>query len=301
MVMTAQHTKSVASRVVASSSARIGLLIVAVIVLAALCAPLLALKDPLAVDLANKLQPPGGEFLLGTDQAGRDLASRIVWGSRYSLSIALSSIAVGCLVGVTLGLIAGCLSGTLVERLILRLFDLMFSIPMLVWSIAIIGIVGTGPMQIGPFTIGNETKLVALIGASFIPALGRLTYAASLVEARADYVRAKKALGAGWLEVAVLEVLPNALPPVLIQATLFVGVAIIVEASLSFVGLGIQPPTPSWGTMLSDARSFIFSGHWWLPVFPGLAICLTVIGFNILGDGLRDAIDPKRAAKSSLV
>ncbi|MCD6732443.1 MAG: ABC transporter permease [Burkholderiaceae bacterium] len=274
---------------------------VVVIAMTALVAPMLGIRSPIEVDLANKLRSPGSTFLLGTDQAGRDLASRIVWGSRYSISIALASIGVGSLFGVSLGLIAGCLNGTLAERLITRLFDLMFSIPMLVWSIAIIGIIGTGPIEVGPFVVGNELKLIALIGASFVPALGRITYAVAMVEAKADYVRAKRALGASWIEIAILEILPNALPPVLIQATLFVGVAIIIEASLSFVGLGIQPPTPSWGTMLSDARSFIFSGHWWLPVFPGLAICLTVIGFNILGDGLRDAIDPKRAAKSMVI
>lgn len=292
---------TVMSRVTGSLSARIGLVIVGLVGFVALFAPWLAPLDPLAVDLAHRLESPNWQFLLGTDQAGRDLASRVIWGSRHSIVIALSAVAIGGFLGIGLGLIAGYLSGTFVESLIMRAFDLIFSIPMLVWSIAIIGIVGTGVMQIGPVSIDNQGKLIALIGLSFMPALGRITYSVALVEAKSDYVRAKRALGAGWLEITCLEILPNALPPALIQSTLFVGVAIIVEASLSFVGLGVQPPTPSWGTMLSDARTFIFSGHWWLPVFPGLAICITVIGFNILGDGLRDAIDPKSRATSNLV
>ena len=288
-------------RVADSLSARIGLGIVLLVIAVALCAPILAPFDPLAIDLAHKLQPPGGQFLLGTDQAGRDLASRIIWGSRHSIVISLSSIVIGCLFGITLGLVAGTLSGTLAEMVIMRFFDLIFSIPTLVWSIAIIGIIGTGALKVGPFELDNQVKLIALIGASFIPALGRITYSVALVEAKSDYVRVKKSLGAGWMEIACIEILPNVLPPALIQATLYMGVAIILEASLSFVGLGVQPPTPSWGTMLSDARTFIFSGQWWLPVFPGLAICVAVIGFNILGDGLRDALDPKSRATSTLV
>lgn len=293
------NQRSILKRITASVSAGIGLFIVGLVVIMALGAPFLAPGDPLAIDLTRKLEPPSAQFLLGTDQAGRDLASRIIWGTRYSISIALAAIAIGTLAGITLGLVAGYRSGTWAEVLIMRFFDLLFSIPMLVWAITIIGIFGAGVLVIGPFAFGNEIKLIALIGASFIPALGRITYATTLVESKADYVRAKKALGASWIEIIFLEVLPNALPPVLIQSTLFIGVAIIIEASLSFVGLGIQPPTPSWGTMLADARDFIFSGHWWLPVFPGLAICITVIGFNFFGDGLRDAIDPR--AKANLV
>lgn len=300
MPFTRAHN-TVLSRVLGSLSARIGFVIVGLVGMLALFAPWLSPMDPLAVDLAHRLEPPSAQFFLGTDQAGRDLASRVIWGSRHSIVIALSAVTIGSVLGIGLGLIAGYLSGTFVESLIMRLFDLIFSIPMLVWSIAIIGIVGTGVMHVGPLEIGNQAKLIALIGLSFMPALGRITYSVALVEAKSDYVRAKKSLGASWLEITCLEILPNALPPALIQATLFVGVAIIVEASLSFVGLGVQPPTPSWGTMLADARTFIFSGHWWLPVFPGIAICITVIGFNILGDGLRDAIDPKSSATSTLV
>lgn len=274
---------------------------VGMILLVALCAPWIAPYDPLAVDLDHKLQPPSVQFLLGTDQAGRDMASRIIWGSRYSLGISLAAVLVGSSIGIALGLIAGYHSGTSFEMVILRLFDLMFSIPMLVLSIAVIGIFGTGAMTVGPFSFGNEVRLVGLIAIAFIPVLGRITHASVLVESKADYVRAKKALGARWLEITFVEILPNAIPPALIQASLFVGVAIIVEASLSFIGLGIQPPSPSWGTLLSDARSYLYSGQWWLPFFPGLAICVTVVGFNYLGDGLRDAIDPRGETGATFV
>ena len=171
---------------------------------------------------------------------------------------------------MTLGLIAGFRQGSVIETIIMRTFDVLFSIPLLVLAIALIGIVGTGPITIGPMTVGDQAKLIALIGLSFTPALGRVTYGSTLVESRSDYVRAKRAQGANWLELLFLEILPNVVPPVLVQATLFIGVAIIVEASLSFVGLGVQPPAPSWGTMLADARSYIFSGEWWIALFPGL-------------------------------
>lgn len=299
--MSNEHTVNVLRRLIRSQSGRIGLVMVGAILLVALFAPWLAPHNPLAVDLTSKLQAPSAQFLLGTDQAGRDVASRIIWGSRYSLGIALAAVLVGSIVGITMGLIAGYLSGRWVEVLILRTFDLLFSIPMLVLSIAVIGILGTGAMSIGPFSFGNEARLVALIAIGFIPVLGRITHASVLVESKADYVRAKKVLGAGWMEITFIEILPNAIPPALIQASLFVGVAIIVEASLSFIGLGIQPPNPSWGTLLADARSYIFSGKWWLPLFPGLAICLVVVGFNYLGDGLVEAIDPRGGRGVGLV
>ncbi len=140
-----------------------------------------------------------------------------------------------------------------------------------------------------------------MIALSFTPALGRIAHACALVEARSDYVRAKRAQGAGWPELIFIDILPNAIPSVIVQSTLFVGVAIIVEASLSFVGLGIQPPTASWGTMLADARDYIFSGEWWMAVFPGIAICLAVVGFNLMGDDLRDILDPRGNSKSAFL
>jgi peptide/nickel transport system permease protein len=278
-----------------------GGLIVGGMVIFGILAPLLPLGDPLALDLSQRLVPPNFEHFLGTDQAGRDILSRIVWGSRESLMIAAGAVSFGALFGVTLGLVAGYMNGTVLEIIITRCFDILFSIPLLVLAIALMGILGTGPTVIGGIGIGNEVKLIVLIGLSFTPALGRLAYASALVEVKSDYVRAKRAQGAGWAELTFVEILPNAIPSAIVQATLFIGVAIIVESSLSFVGLGVQPPTPSWGTMLADARGYIVSGEWWMTTFPGLAICSTVIGFNLLGDVLRDVLDPRGGAISGFV
>jgi peptide/nickel transport system permease protein len=282
-------------------SGALGLLLVGIAALSGLLAPWLAPADPLSLDLNARLMPPGAAHLLGTDQAGRDLLSRIIWGSRESLLISSGAVLLGSVAGISLGLVAGYKSGSIVELLIMRMFDVLFSVPLLILAIAVIGIVGTGPVRIGPFMMGDQAKLIGLIGLSFTPALGRVTYSAALVEAKSDYVRAKKTQGASWLELAFVEILPNALPPAIVQATLFIGVAIIVEASLSFVGLGVQPPAPSWGTMLADARSYIFSGQWWIALFPGLAICLTVVGFNLLGDALRDLLDPRGSARAAFI
>lgn len=283
------------------SSGILGIALLASIGLAGALAPYVAPMDPLELDLGSRLTAPEAGHLFGTDQAGRDLLSRVIWGSRESLSIAFGAVALGSAVGVTLGLIAGFRQGTVLETIIMRTFDVLFSIPLLVLAIALIGIVGTGPITIGPITVGDQAKLIALIGLSFTPALGRVTYASTLVESRSDYVRAKRSQGASWVELLFLEILPNVVPPVLVQATLFIGVAVIVEASLSFVGLGVQPPAPSWGTMLADARNYIFSGEWWIALFPGLAICITVVAFNLMGDTLRDLLDPRAGIRSGFI
>jgi peptide/nickel transport system permease protein len=282
-------------------SGALGFLLVGITALCGLLAPWIAPADPLLLDLGARLLPPSAAHLLGTDQAGRDVLSRIIWGSRESLLISFGAVSLGCAIGVTLGLIAGYKSGSAVELLIMRTFDVLFSIPLLILAIALIGIIGTGPVRIGQIVISDQLKLVALIGLSFTPALGRVTYSAAIVEAKSDYVRAKRAQGASWLDLTFVEILPNALPPAIVQATLFIGVAIIVEASLSFVGLGVQPPAPSWGTMLADARRYIFSGEWWIALFPGIAICLTVVGFNLLGDALRDLLDPRGGARATFI
>jgi peptide/nickel transport system permease protein len=156
-------------------------------------------------------------------------------------------------------------------------------------------------MPVGPWTLPNESKIILLVGILYIPPLARVTYGGALVEGNADYVRARRMQGASGVAVMFGDVLPNCLSPVIVQATLLIAVGIVVEASLSFVGLCVEPPRPSWGGMLSDARKFIFSGEWWTFVFPGLAISLSVIGFNLLGDALREILDPRRSAGISAV
>jgi peptide/nickel transport system permease protein len=178
----------------------------------------------------------------------------------------------------------------------MRSMDALASIPMLIWAIAIVGIIGVGPVPLGPFTLPNESKIVILVGVLYMPPLARVAYGGALLEARADYVQARRLQGARTLPIMLGDVLPNCLSPVVVQATLLIAVGIVVEASLSFVGLGVEPPFPSWGGMLADARRYIFSGEWWTYVFPGLAISITVIGFNLLGDALRDTLDPRKTA-----
>ena len=280
--------------VLASRLGLLGGLVVLAVVLAALLAPLIAPYDPVAVDLEAKLQPPSAAHPMGTDQAGRDILSRALWGARVSLSVGVLAVAIGLLGGVALGTVAGFYAGGLLEQAIMRMVDALFSIPLLVWAIAVVGIVGVGPVTVGPVSIPNEGKVVLLVGLLYIPAIARVTYSVVLAESRADYVRARRVQGASDLEIMATEILRNCLSPLIVQATLFVAIGIIVEASLSFVGLGVQPPKPSWGSMLADARGYVFSGEWWLPVFPGLFISFTVIGFNLLGDALRDVLDPRR-------
>jgi peptide/nickel transport system permease protein len=280
---------------------RLGLVgagIIALVVLAAVLAPVIAPYNPVLVDLDSRLLPPGPNHIMGTDQSGRDIFSRVIWGARVSLEVGILAVVIGLIGGVTAGLLAGYYNGRLIEQAIMRTVDGLFSIPLLVWAIAVVGIVGVGPIELGPLSLPNEVKVTLLVGFLYIPSIARVTYAAALVESKADYVLARRVQGASDAEIMFGEVLRNCWSPVIVQATLFVAVGIIIEASLSFIGLGVQPPKPSWGTMLADARSYVFSGEWWLPVFPGLAISFSVIGFNLLGDALRDILDPRKTATS---
>jgi peptide/nickel transport system permease protein len=269
--------------------------IVTIIVLGAALAPWVAPYDPLALDLDARLAAPDAAHWMGTDQTGRDVLSRLIFGARASLQVGVLSVVIGVAGGVGLGLVAGYRSGGLLEQAIMRTMDALASIPLLIWAIALVGILGTGPLHAGPLTLGSEYRVVALIGVLYVPGLARVTHSVAQIEALADYVRARKVQGAGGLAIMLGDVLPNCLSPVIVQATLLVAIGIVVEASLGFVGLGVQPPRPSWGTMLADARNYQFSGEWWLALFPGLAISVTVIAFNVLGDALRDVLDPRRS------
>ena len=266
--------------------------IVLVVILAAVLAPLLAPYDPTRLELANKLAPPSLAHLMGTDQAGRDVLSRLIWGARPSLMVGFVAVAIALAGGVPLGLAAGYFGG-FVEEVAMRFVEILASIPLLIWAIATIGVLGVGPVRIGPVSFPNEAKLILVVGILNIPGIARITHALAQVEARADYVKARQLQGAGRIAIMLGDVLPNCVSPVIVQATLLVAVGIVIEASLSFIGLGVQPPEPSWGSMLADARNYVLTGEWWLPVFPGLSISLAVIGFNLLGDSLRDLLDPR--------
>jgi peptide/nickel transport system permease protein len=271
----------------------IGACLVLLIVADGLLAPWIAPHDPLQVDMIQALTEPGPGHWFGTDQAGRDVLSRVIWGGRTSLEVSLFAAVIGCIGGVALGLLAGFFSGGWLEQLLMRVLDAMAAIPLLIWAIALVGILGVGPFTVAGITFGNEVKLLMLLGVLYIPTLARITYASALAEARNNYVAARRLQGVSPLRIMVSDVLPNCLSPVIVQATLLLAIGIIIEASVSFVGLGVQPPSPSWGNMLADARNYLFSGEWWLSVFPGAAISLSVVAFNLLGDGLRDAMDPR--------
>lgn len=271
--------------------------IVGLIVLAAIFAPLIAPYDPLALNIEDRLAAPDMKHWLGTDQGGRDVLSRILFGARASLSVGIGAVLIGAAIGVSAGIFAAY-KGGLGEQIVMRIVDGVASIPLLVWAIAIVGVLGVGPLPVGPLLLPNEVKIVVLVGCLFSPVFARVTYAVAKRIAGADYVRARFLQGASHWQIVSGDVLPNCLSPIIVQGTLLVAIGIVIEASISFVGLGVQPPQPSWGTMLSDARSAIYSGEWWLPAFPGLAISLTVIGFNLLGDAVRELFDPRSEART---
>ena len=273
----------------------LGAVIVAALVIGALFAPWIAPRDPLLVDIVNQFQEPGADFAFGADQSGRDVLSRVIWGTRASLSVSAVAVLIGLAGGVSLGIIAGFYRGGWIEQITMRFLEAIAAIPILIWAIALVGIFGVGDMHVGPFALANEAKLMVLLGLLYIPTLARVTYTTALVQSQANYVLARRLQGASGLRIMLSDVLPNCLSPVIVQATLLLAIGIIIEASVSFVGLGVQPPTPSWGNMLADARNYLLSGEWWLSVFPGLAISIAVVGFNLLGDGLRDRLDPRHA------
>jgi dipeptide transport system permease protein len=263
-----------------------GLAVIVVVILAALLAGVLAPHDPSVQNREAFLQPPawaeGGSwsYPLGTDPVGRDILSRIMYGARYSLLIGFIVIGLSLTVGVVLGLVAGFARGW-VEAMIMRLMDVILALPSLLLAIVIVAILGPG--------LVNAMIAVAI---TYVPQFTRLTRASVITEMSKEYVVASRVAGAGTARLMFKTVLPNCWAPLIVQATLGFSNAILDAAALGFLGLGAQPPTPEWGTLLADAREFVLRA-WWVVTFPGLAILITVLAFNLMGDGLRDALDPK--------
>ncbi|MES3000430.1 MAG: ABC transporter permease subunit [Pseudomonadota bacterium] len=270
----------------ANHGAVAGMVIIAGLLLVALFAPWLAPHLPDQTNSAVFLKPPswqtGGsvQYLLGTDAIGRDILSRLIYGARLSLSIGLGVVAISVVVGISLGLIAGFARG-IVEIAIMRLMDIILTLPSLLLAIVIVAILGPG--------LVNAMLAVAVV---LLPHYVRLTRASVVTEVAKDYVTAARISGAGTLRLMFSEVLPNCAAPLIVQASLGISTAILDAAALGFLGLGAQPPSPEWGTMLADAREFVLRA-WWVVTFPGLAILIAVLAFNLMGDGLRDALDPK--------
>ncbi|MGO9945497.1 MAG: ABC transporter permease [Steroidobacteraceae bacterium] len=271
----------------------VGLCLAILLIGLALFAPMIAPYDPLQVDVLNRLSEPDAAHWFGTDQSGRDVLSRVIWGTRASLEVAVFAVIIGLAGGVSLGLTAGFFRGGWLEQLLMRSLDALASIPLLIWAIALVGILGTDDVHVGSLNFGNEVKVLALLGLLYVPTLARVTYTTAAAESLATYVAARRLQGVGSVRIMLSDVLPSCLSPVIVQATLLLAVGIVIEASISFVWLGVQPPRPSWGNMLAEARNYLLTGEWWLSVYPGMAIAISVIAFNLLGDGLRDVLDPR--------
>jgi peptide/nickel transport system permease protein len=264
-------------------SALAGLALVLAFALAALLAPLLAPADPLKSDFARSLQAPSREAPLGRDELGRDVLSRILYGARISLTIGVVAVGIGVLLGVPLGAVSGYFGGR-VDLLVQRVVDVMLAFPGILLALVTVAVLG----------VGLYTAMVA-IGVVSIPVYARLVRGSVLTVKEWEFVDAARALGHRDLTILGRHIFPNCVGPVLVQSTLQIGSAVLTAAALGFLGLGAQPPTPEWGTMLSKGRDFLrVAPH--ITAFPGVAIMLIVLGFNLLGDGLRDALDPRLKA-----
>jgi len=267
-------------RLLRSPSARVGFAIVLALVLLGILAPLLTPFDPARQDLRMVLKAPSWTHLLGTDQLGRDILTRILYGARLTLVIGAFAVAVGMVLGVPLGVVSGFFRGA-TDMIVQRLIDLMLSFTGFLLALALVSLLGVGLVNV-----------IVAVGVTTVPRFARLVRGSVLAIRESVYVEASRALGVPVRRVLWRHVLPNAMAPVIIQATLTMGATILTAAGLGFLGLGVQPPTAEWGAMLGEGRNYIFSSPF-VTTFPGLAIFLAVIGFNLLGDGLRDALDPQ--------
>ena len=259
----------------------IGLLLLAIYAVVAAIGPLLSPYDANAQDLIGILEPPSAAHLMGTDQIGRDILSRLIVGTRFTLGAALLAVAISCAIGVTLGLVAGYIGGP-VDTAITGLIDLLLTIPSLILAIAVASVIGAG-----------MTGLVVATTAGFVPRLARLIRGRVLEIREEDFIQAAISSGTRRAKILRRHILPNALTIVIIETSLLAGQAVLVGAALGFLGLGVQPPAPEWGTMLGAGREFIeVAPH--LVIAPGIAISLLVFAFNLFGDGLRDHLDPRQ-------
>jgi peptide/nickel transport system permease protein len=267
-------------------TALFGLGVVVVVLLAALFAPWLTPFDPLEQDINQRLKEPGWQtaagriHLLGTDHLGRDILARVIFGSRIALVVGVSAVLISGVLGMAIGLVSGYFGGK-VDDFFMRLADIQLAFPFILLAIAVIGVLGP-----------NLRNIIIVIGVSSWVVYARVVRGEVLSIREREFVQAAIALGSRDGRVLVRHVLPNAFTPWLVVATLDMARVIVIESALSFLGLGVQPPTPTWGGMLADGRVYL-STAWWLATFPGLAILVTVLGINLLGDGLRDTLDPR--------
>lgn len=267
-------------RLAASPLTVAGFLIVAAVLAAMLLAPTLAPFDPNRISLAQRLAPPGWQHVFGTDEVGRDLLSRVIWGSRASVVAGLATVAISSVLGTCLGAVSGLVAGW-VDTIIMRTMDVLLAFPSFILAMALAAALGPSLM--------NAIVPIAIVRTPFYVRLAR---GQALTLRDRAYVRAAETFGATSWHIVRRHILPNSMAPIIVQATLDVGLAILTVSALSFIGLGAQQPTAEWGAMVANGRAY-FLDQWWYPTFPGLAILVTAVGFNLAGDGLRDMLDPK--------
>jgi ABC-type dipeptide/oligopeptide/nickel transport system permease subunit len=268
-------------RLLRNKAAIAGMLIILTFIILAVLAPLVSPMNPIAQNIELRKTPPLTDgFLLGSDELGRDMLSRLIYGARLSMTIGVLSVGIAMVGGVIIGMLSGYYGGWL-DKIVMRLVDIMLAFPYVLLTIVIVAVLGP-----------SLTNAMIAIGISQIPRYVRLVRASVMAEKESDYILAERSIGTGDLELMFGSILPNSLAPVIVQATLGVGDAILSSAALSFLGLGAQPPTPEWGLMIASSREFV-TNAWWIVTFPGIAILLAVLGFNLFGDGLRDVLDPR--------
>lgn len=258
----------------------VGIVIIFLVMLVSLAAPLISPHNPYTLNLIDRLQPPGSTYLLGTDELGRDILSRVIYGARLSLLAGVGIVGIAGLFGIVIGSVSG-LCGGKVDQVIMRLMDIMLAFPSLVLALAL-------SAALGP-NFRNSILAIAIVK---IPVYVRLVRGQALSIKERQFVKAAQTFGAPKIWIIIRHIIPNCLAPVVVQATLGIGEAILIAATLSFIGLGAQPPAAEWGAMVSMGRIYLLD-QWWYASFPGIAIFITVIGFNLLGDGVRDMLDPR--------
>ncbi|KAB0269225.1 ABC transporter permease [Microvirga brassicacearum] len=262
----------------------VGLALLAIIIIVAIFAPLIAPYDPLEQNIVARLEPPSAEFLLGTDSYGRDVLSRLIYGTRISLTVGFIAILIAMTIGSMIGILAGYVGGVF-DQIVMGLLDVMLSFPTLLLGLMIAAMLGA-----------SLENLIIAIAITEIAPFARIARAPTISLKQRDFVEAGRALGFGPVRIMGVHILPNMISDVVVMSSLWMASAIRTEASLSFIGLGVPPPTPTWGSMIREGFENILDA-WWLAVFPSLAILLTVLALNLLGDALRDAIDPKLRAE----
>lgn len=263
-----------------NKAAMTGAFIVIIFTILAILAPVIAPYDPSHIEMSKKLQTPSSEHWLGTDDKGRDILSRLLYGSRISLTVGILSTVLGAVVGIVLGIVSGYY-GRWIDSVIMRICDVLLAFPGILLALAIVSILGA-----------STTNVIIAVAFFAIPTFARIVRGSTLSVKKLEYIDAIRAMGSSDFRIIFKHILPNILSPIIVQSTLYIASAIITASALSFLGMGTQPPTPEWGTMLAQGRSYVAQAPH-LTLIPGLVILLVVVGFNLFGDGLRDALDPK--------